>query len=429
MNRIIYLFILFSFICLSCICKSPTNSNNDPPPDNDTIPSTMPQQHIPWPSLADSPWPMYRHDPQGTGRSQYPGPQLGQLKWKMSAPGVASGNGFTSTVIDPNGTLYIPSSYEREEGIGQIWKFHAINPNGTIKWTWFDSIHPHNEIESVPLITADGTIILCGMGLPQSYIYGINPDGTLKWEYYVDSQPSNPNIGLDGTIYFTTINGLYALKQDGTLKWELRKNTEFGPSTDGISISTDGQILFVGGWSGYDKLFAISTNGDILWSFNDDDSTKYYSLSSIPMVDSQNNIYIYTTYGLYSVSHDGKERWRYKHLSTGEQMVMDFNGHLYIYDYIDINTQKITALNYAGQELWSIDHHYLQSGLVMDNNGTIYTIGNNEVSAISSFDGSIIWELYLGYSYHSWYTPAIPKYRTPLSRAGVEGNKFLYAIE
>ncbi len=33
------------------------------------------QQHIPWLSLADSPWPFMRGDMQATGRSKYIGPE------------------------------------------------------------------------------------------------------------------------------------------------------------------------------------------------------------------------------------------------------------------------------------------------------------------------------------------------------------------
>ncbi len=429
-----YLIIAVSLFCFMCTCKSPTN-NNDDPPSNDTIPSTMPQQHIPWPSLADSPWPMYRHDPQGTGRSQYPGPQLGQLKWKMPAPGVPSGNGFTSSAIGPDGTIYIPSSYESHEGFGQVWNFYAINPNGTIKWTWFgtikwawfDSLNMQisGEIERSPLITADGTIILCAKGGPESYVYAINPNGTLKWKYYVNRQPSDPNIGLDGTIYFCTVNGLYALTPDGQLKWELNTTNEFGPSpASGMSISADCQTLYVGGWYGHDILYAVSIEGEVKWSFDDGDTSHYNALGYMPMVDNQNNVYIITGQGLLSISPEGQERWRYEDTYSGEQVVMDANGLLYIY-----SLHKITALNYAGQELWSVDHHYfVQSGIVMDNSGVIYTIGNNEVSAVSSIDGSLIWELYLGYSYHSWYSPALGNGMLYFGIAGYD-NKSFYAIQ
>ncbi|MDZ7766439.1 MAG: hypothetical protein U5K00_18780 [Melioribacteraceae bacterium] len=37
------------------------------------------QKRIPWPSLADGPWPVARGDVQGTGRSEYIGPDNPQI--------------------------------------------------------------------------------------------------------------------------------------------------------------------------------------------------------------------------------------------------------------------------------------------------------------------------------------------------------------
>lgn len=38
------------------------------------ISNAQQQVDIPWQTLADSPWPMIKHDPQLTGRSPYKGP-------------------------------------------------------------------------------------------------------------------------------------------------------------------------------------------------------------------------------------------------------------------------------------------------------------------------------------------------------------------
>ena len=42
------------------------------------------QENIPWPSLADSPWPMADHDPQSTGRSNLKGPITNTIDWEYS---------------------------------------------------------------------------------------------------------------------------------------------------------------------------------------------------------------------------------------------------------------------------------------------------------------------------------------------------------
>jgi len=417
------MFLLFYLIGCK---KNPTNADIIP------IPSKMTQQHISWPSLVDSPWPMYRHDPQGTGRSQYSGPSLGQLKWKFaSESSVASGNGFTSTAIGSDGTLYIPSSYEKHNGFGQVWNFYALNPDGTIKWSWFDSldVNIYEEFSKNPLITADGTIILCSMGTPESYVYALDSDGSQKWKYFVEHQPSDPNIGLDGIIYFTTEDGLYALTQEGDLNWKLNSSTDFNPSSSsGLAVSADGQILYIGGYEGH-SLYAVSNSGNFMWSYPYDQSSS--GIYHMPMVDNQNNVYFITASGLTSLSPEGETRWTYECQSHSEKMVMDKNGYIFIHNTTELqhpSKHEITALNYAGQKLWGVDCHYVVSGIVMDNDGIIYLVGINEVSAISSSDGTKTWELYLGYSYQSWYTPALDNGVLYFGIAAGEDNKFLYAI-
>jgi len=76
MNNLFYILIAILF----CACMEDVDKVND------DIIISMPQSHIEWPSLADSPWPMYRHDPQSTNRSQFQGPQTGIPEWILEIP-------------------------------------------------------------------------------------------------------------------------------------------------------------------------------------------------------------------------------------------------------------------------------------------------------------------------------------------------------
>jgi len=69
----------------------------------------------------ESPWPMFGHDPQHTGRSPYAGPESANLQWSY----VIAGNFHLkqSPVIAPDGTIYVPA-----DGV------FAFNPNGSLKW-------------------------------------------------------------------------------------------------------------------------------------------------------------------------------------------------------------------------------------------------------------------------------------------------------
>ena len=73
--------------------------------------------------LADSPWPMFRHDTQHTGRSTYAGPELPGEKWRLIVPGHI----FTSLSVGPDGTIYAGSISEPRDN-----NLFAINPDGSM---------------------------------------------------------------------------------------------------------------------------------------------------------------------------------------------------------------------------------------------------------------------------------------------------------
>ncbi len=62
---------LFAFCWLFSSC-----TNTETGPDDHTTQLGY-QKDIDWPTLADSPWPIFQPDPQGTGRSRFSGPKCG----------------------------------------------------------------------------------------------------------------------------------------------------------------------------------------------------------------------------------------------------------------------------------------------------------------------------------------------------------------
>ena len=152
-------------------------------------------------SLANAPWPMFRHDVQHTGRSTYAGPQAPQLEWNYKI----GGSVHSSPAIGADGTIYVGSS----DG-----NLYAINPTGSLKWSYTTGGY---IIYSSPAIGADGTIYVGS----DDGLYAINPTGSLKWSYITrGSVHSSPAIGADGTIYVgSSDHHLYAINPTGSLKW------------------------------------------------------------------------------------------------------------------------------------------------------------------------------------------------------------------
>jgi outer membrane protein assembly factor BamB len=90
---------------------------------------------------ADSPWPMFRQNPQRTGRSPYSGPEVPYQKWSFTTGSYVS----SSPAIGADGTIYVGSD---------DYNLYAINPDGSQKWSFTTGY----MVLSSPAIGADGTI-------------------------------------------------------------------------------------------------------------------------------------------------------------------------------------------------------------------------------------------------------------------------------
>ena len=73
-------------------------------------------------TLANTSWPMFKHDLNHTGLSPYnTSGNNGTLKWKF----LTGGSVYSSPAIGVNGTIYVGSD---------DCYLYAINPDGTLKW-------------------------------------------------------------------------------------------------------------------------------------------------------------------------------------------------------------------------------------------------------------------------------------------------------
>ncbi|MBK7632621.1 MAG: PQQ-like beta-propeller repeat protein [Ignavibacteriales bacterium] len=127
------------------------------------------QVKIPWPSLADSPWPTLRGDMQGTGRSEYVGPRTNNVIWKKDMPlGVVYG-----PVIGYNDNLYMG---ERALSLDTVNYFYSLDKNGNENWIFETETSYANNVG--PLLGSDSTIYF---GSRNSNLYAIEFDGQNKW--------------------------------------------------------------------------------------------------------------------------------------------------------------------------------------------------------------------------------------------------------
>jgi outer membrane protein assembly factor BamB/fibronectin type 3 domain-containing protein len=337
--------------------------------------------------LANAPWPMFGHDLNHTGRSQYDtSKNNGQKKWAF-----ATGWGVDSSpAIDSNGTIYVGSSinklYALDSNGTEKWNFttgdmvfstpaigsngtiyfgsndrklYALFPNGMMKWDFTTGY----AVTSSPAIGSDGTIYF---GSEDYRVYALFPNGTKKWDFITgDSVSSSPAIGSDGTIYIGSWDHkLYALFPNGTMKWDF---TTGDSVTSSPSIGSDGTIYF--GSNDY-KLYALFPNGTMKWNF-----TTGRVVNSSPAIGSDGTIYVGSdNHELYALFPNGTMKWNFTtrgHIDSSPAIGSD--GTI----YIDSHDGNLYAIYPNGTEKWNFTTdmggpYNIESSPAIGSNGTIY---------------------------------------------------------
>jgi parallel beta-helix repeat protein len=361
----------------------------------------------PWPARVESPWPMFQHDAQRTGRSPYAGPQTNSLKWVFATREWSNYKMFSSAIgrdgiiyltaqeglyaiypdgtlnwlyetpwaigtpsIDRDGNIYIISDY-----FGPKMRMLSIRPDGSLRWSLSlgsrldldpsigndgrlyiivdDYIFPDGsvrpclvaidpggtvnclyEIEEPPYIssfssTAIGSDGIIYFGYNRT-LFAINPDGTKKWSISFSNTPSTPSISSGGMIYVSiAVDKLYAISPDGQIVWSSKDHPLFHSPHPPL-ISPDGSLYVVGGytdWTGaVAKLFAFDSQCNLKWS------TWIDVYCSVPIIDAEGVIYVTSLYDVRALYPDGSVRWG----STGvnalsaRSLALGADGTLYV---------------------------------------------------------------------------------------------------
>jgi outer membrane protein assembly factor BamB len=338
----------------------------------DEIPSQMPQMDIPWPSLANSPWPMYLHDPQHTGRSPYRGPQEGKVDWVFETGQEV----YSSPAIGANGTIYFGS----KDGF-----LYAISSSGGMVWR----VYIEAGTESSPLVSSSGNIYITSSA---GYLYSLSSDGLVNWKFSLCGRPliSQPTISPNGDfLYLQTLcasNGdssrIYSIRTDGTLYWNLlfEDLTAYSPA-----LSPDGSALYAPAMG---KLYAIDSSGVLKWSYKFDSSSPISrTQTNSPAVDNDGNVYVVSGITCWSISSQGSLRWKYmtEWDYPGITPTIGYDGTIYVAGTYNRDPQiepggygRLYALDYSGKLKWNYDIGYLagdkvfSTPAILDFEGTIY---------------------------------------------------------
>lgn len=238
--------------------------------------------------LADSPWPMFRHDLKHTGRSSYTGSSKNYLQWVYPV-----GSSTSTPAIGTDSTIYV-GSYDSN--------LYAINPDGTLKWKYTTG----DVIESSPAVGTDGVIYV---GSNDNKVYAINPDGTLKWSYSTGGDVvSSPAVGTNSTVYVGSYDGkLYAINKDRTLKKD--PPPSLGNQVHASPAVGNNEIIYIASRNDK-KFYSLESNLETRWS-----RSLLDSINSSPAIGSDGTVYIAadslyaftdTNYWVYSTPNENE---------------------------------------------------------------------------------------------------------------------------
>ncbi len=329
--------------------------------------------------------------------------QQGTLRWELALDNHA----VSAPTIGGDGTLYLTSV----EKIGSdYWiKLNAVNPDGTLKWTY----EPGNYgtwpyFPSVPVIGPGGKIFVWLGGL-----YEIRPNGTKVWKYSfgtpaigsnghlyaingywstnylqawephrlqplweVDAGTSSfhdTSVGADGTIYAGCSNNrLYAINPDGTEKWQHPREL-YEPA-----IGADGALFF--GSREDDCVYAIEPGGTYGWKYDlETNPTR-------PVIGLDNTIIVGAGNGsLYAFETDGslKTEW-YLAAAIYYAAAIGDDGTI----YVGTTSSKLYAIDTYGPDSWTYQlNDYSRYPPTIGSDGTVYVASGNELLAINGNSG------------------------------------------
>jgi len=362
---------LFSFI-ISC------DSTNPKPPEK---PPGY-QEDIPWPSLADSPWPSFQYDLQNTGRSQYTGPLEGKIKWKYE---LNFGVTPAFITINENNTILLTYNRVMPDPLVETSDYLlAFSSNGDLVW-YQDLCFPDriglDEI-SAAITNSEGVIYV---GSSCGKLLAIDQNQTVQWEFDAGSAIINGHGGIsidkNGDIYISTIETFLKISKSGSLIW---KNDDY--KRQQAVFSPNGKVIYMKSRNG--TIDAVDLDGEVKWAFpfSTEDFIQYI------ICDSQGNIYFSYQNTFYSVDSEGVTRWKY---SVDDSEVLGFStptidklGNLFF------NTNaSLYSLSFTGELRWIIDEiKNIGSHPICDASGNIYQLADQNLFSIAN-DGSINWSI------------------------------------
>ena len=352
--------------------------------------AVCPQPDIHWSSLAQSAWPMYRHDPQHTGRSSRAGPREGRIVWTFSPQGAVQ----SAITIAADGTICFGVVLEGERHSTALY---AVDPSGRLKWrTPLPLLAP----ESQPVILADGRVAIAGEEL-----YLVGPDGQLVRSIGLGTHISPfLNVGRDGVLYLVVDGDLVAVHPDDGVVWRISYGEYFDVLNPAMGLDGETLYVFAKIAPGRYVLCAIDARaGTLRWRYPAAADSGLTIGAFPPVVDVNGNVYFAVghdappfetrVYGLYAVDRQGRLLWRYTGAAPLAQPALNAAGALVFYRNLYPSRRRVlTSLDCQGDLRWEVDTSTHLFNPVCDVHGVLYFCSEQGVYAYGQ-EGQMLWSV------------------------------------
>jgi len=353
--------------------------------------------------LLNSPWPIIGGDVFNTGRSNYNGSSVGNIKWQISISGAGS------PVVGKNGIVYLPVYYNNSDARVQaidpangrtIWTYTfpygrslpglAIGASNIVYVTYKDSggysrvaaLNPQGQLQWLsPRFTGGVGTPLLGpeemLYISDNETYSVDPrdrGASKKWTANVRSI-GRPVIGSDGIIYIAGLSGnCYALNAtDGSIRWS-KKYGNYNLRSE--TFDPGNNVLYASSYNG--DIYKIETaSGNLIWTYSIGVNNSYPQLA----VGSDGTIYAgcANIKKLYAIDANGNLKWEYQANGNIGSPSLGSDGTI----YFGSSDGVLHALNPDGTRKWALFvGDSVTQPIAVGEDETLYVVTNSKLLAV-----------------------------------------------
>ena len=292
--------------------------------------------------LAESPWPMFRHDNFRSGLGEnliIPAPQI-ILKPQMLDFGIVEpGTQLSDTLLISNlGVLPLTIDWELNSEVFLV-----------------EEIIYGSNTETEIIEPSDSILMVLSFSPIEAQLY----EDTLL---FITNDPIRPEINF-------ILKGKSS--NEGEIKWSIQlTNIACGPAID------DFGTIYITGW---DNVWAITPEGEIKWGYEAIGSADYYDSENITI--SHDNRYIYFPKGksILTLDSTGAEQWVFDPPANDwvTTLAISNSGKIFFNDMASFGGGYTYCLNNQGSEIWNhftgLDYYYEP---IIDKGGNTIVAGN-----------------------------------------------------